>query len=268
MHGKTAMAIAARIDRLLKAGWYLATGQRLDTWPDTWAVVYDWTPSDPNEIPAGSMYRMQYGATVVRDVVGFWPGGTAVARRLHLTQDETLWSQSGPAAETVGAAMVLSAPAGYLPDSADSELRWGATTSQVLGLFRARDWRLRELDGDGGYFQYTHGPGSAERDRPRFRHHGQRFGPLGICPLACQVTPDLEARIVGWRVHTGCPAHAGALESTAFHDPILPGTLDRLESDATTADLAALAYCLVYGDCSTHKWDPSTDYPDPSHWAR
>jgi hypothetical protein len=238
--------------------WYLSTSQSYEDWPDSWALVRDWKPIDPAEYPTDVVHQMSFGDAVVRDVVGFHPDGTAVARRLLLADKAAEWSQSGSAATVANSVTALATPHGCCLDPGYSELRWESLTTRVLAYFRARDWHLSFLDDGGGLFQYTHGVGSAELDRPRFRQ-GQMWEPLGIRSLSCQVTPELDMRFTGWRVQTGCAAHRGTRQAVGFHDPRLAGVMDALESAATTSDLAALAYCVVYGDCSTRELDLSHD---------
>jgi hypothetical protein len=260
VHTETAQTVTEMIDRLLYEGWFLATWQAMKDWPDTWALVRDWKTTDPNGIPEDPLHRMQFGSTVVRDVVGFQPDGTAIARRLRLEDRVAQWSTSGSAAEIVATAITLAAPKDCIRADGSSDLRWDSMTTQVLAFFRVRDWRMRRTDGDGGVFLYTRGVGSAELDRPRF-FRGQTLEPLGIVPLSCKVCSSLEMQFTGWRVRTGCEAHRGVRETVGFDNPELVATLDIFESAATTADLTELAYCVVYGDCSAHELDWSQEYP-------
>lgn len=258
---ETTKTMVETMDRLLQDGWFLITWPKLRDWPDRWALARDWKPTNPARAPADPMYRMEFCATVVRDVVGFWSNGTAVVRRVNLADGDAEWSHSGSAIESADRAIALGPSDDCCRAAAYSEQPWGALPTRVLAHFRARDWQLDDADhGGGGCFRYTRGVGSPALDRPRF-YQGQTLEPLGVVPLMCDVSAELELRLIGWRVQTGCVAHRGISATIWFDDPDLEASLDGFESAATTADLTALAYRLVYGDCSKHELDLSKEYP-------
>lgn len=53
-------------------------------------------------------------------------------------------------------------------------------------------------------------------------------------------------------VPDGCERHTPTRHTLWYPDPALPVLLDRLEAQAKSVDLRALAYCVLFGECGAN----------------
>jgi hypothetical protein len=217
-------------------------------------------------VPGGLSLTRSWAAnsSVVVDEIHLGAGGSAEAvRRFNAgrrsASDNTdewqrRWQHAGAVADAVEAFLAQPEPDGHSL-RAPEPLPLGEHTARVEVFFHLRgDWECVHGDDEGLLYRYRLGVGSDELDRVRVdqREH------LGLEPLSCWVSPDLEVRIGPSGVDNGCPDHQrGQIECVGFDDPALRGVLATHELSACGADLHGLAYCLVFGSCSL--CEPSLD---------
>lgn len=169
----------------------------------------------------------------------------AVRRDKH---DQRSLMERGPVAEVVAACLNMSAPGDHTLQTGVRRLPLDTDTARVEVFFHLRTgWECFNSDQTGLMYAFCLGVASEQWERPRLEQHED----LGLEPLCCTVTPELDVHLIPWHVHNGCSEHRrGEIETVPFDDPALLQILDQQETRARDVDLRELAYCLAFGPCS------------------